>query len=290
MRSIPTDLLRTFVTIIDVRGYTRAGERLGRTQPSISSQIKRLQDLLGVQLFSRDIKESGGVYLSEEGEIIANYARRILVLNDEMMLRISRRDTRGKLRLGIPSDYADYFMPKLMAGLTFDQAGFTFEVVCDLSYVLLKGLSDGQFDIVVAMTADGPAESAFMTWREPLTWVGNSPQAASEDPLRIVSFPEGCIYRRSMLGSLQREGRNFDLVYSSPSQSCIESAIANGFGISVLARRVLSDKVCQIGLDKSLPRLEDVVVGIYVSDRARSATQSFAARFADMFVNHNLQD
>ena len=78
MRSIPTDLLRTFVTIIDVRGYTRAGERLGRTQPSISSQIKRLQDLLGVQLFSRDIRKSGGVYLSEEGEIVANYARRML--------------------------------------------------------------------------------------------------------------------------------------------------------------------------------------------------------------------
>ncbi|WP_051201689.1 LysR family transcriptional regulator [Paracoccus aminophilus] len=287
MRSIPTDLLRTFVTIIDVKGYTRAGDRLGKTQPTISAQIKRLQDLLGVQLFSRDVKEAGGVYLSEEGEVVASYARRILLLNDEMMLRISRRDKRGKLRLGIPSDYADHFMPKLMAGLTDEQAGFTFEVVCDLSHVLLKGLRDGQFDIVVAMTNDGPAENPFMTWREKLAWVsGPAPEEGFGDPLRIVSFPEGCIYRRSMMSALQRSGRSFELVYSSPSQSCLETAIANGFGISVLAERVISDKVEKPGPEAGLPRLDDAVVGIYVNERARPATRSFAARFADMFVEH----
>lgn len=286
MRSIPTDLLRTFVTIIDVKGYTRAGDRLGKTQPTISAQIRRLQDLLRVQLFSRDVKEAGGVYLSEEGEIVAGYARRILLLNDEMMLRISRRDKRGKLRLGIPSDYADHFMPKLMAELTAEQAGFTFEVVCDLSCALLRGLREGQFDIVVAMTSDGPAEKAFMTWREKLVWVSGSAQHDFTDPLRMVSFPEGCIYRRSMLSALQRDGRSFEMVYSSPSQSCLETAIANDFGLGVLAERVVPERLIRPGMEAGLPRLEDAVVGIYVNDSARPATRSFAARFADLFVQH----
>ena len=79
MRNIPTDLLRALVTVIDLRGFTRAGERLGRSQPAISVQIKRLEDLLGVALFDRD---GGGAQPTEAGELVAGYARRILALND----------------------------------------------------------------------------------------------------------------------------------------------------------------------------------------------------------------
>ncbi len=242
MRSIPTDLLRAFVTIIDLKGYTRAGERLGRTQPAISLQMKRLQDLIGVPLFDKD---SGGTQPTEAGETVASYARQILALNDEMMLRLSRRDTRGKLRLGIPNDYADHFLPKLMAGLTGDENGTTFEVICDVSHELLRGLRDGLFDIAVAMTPDGPAEGAFMTWREKLTWVSGEGVATPRDgePLRIVCYPEGCLYRRNMLTALQREGRSFDIVYASPSLSGIEAAVQTGFGITVLADRIVPEKL-----------------------------------------------
>ena len=87
MRNIPTDLLRAFVTIIDLQGYTRAGEQLGRTQPAISLQMKRLQELLNVQLFVKD----GGAKLTEAGEIVASYARQMLSLNDAMLLRLQLR-------------------------------------------------------------------------------------------------------------------------------------------------------------------------------------------------------
>ncbi|HMT14700.1 MAG TPA: LysR family transcriptional regulator, partial [Aestuariivirga sp.] len=108
MRNIPTDLLRAFVTIIDLRGYTRAGEQLGRTQPAISLQMRRLQELLGVQLFAKD---GNSTQVTEAGEIVAGYARQILMLNDEMMLPLTNRAAAGKLRLGIPNDYADHFLP-----------------------------------------------------------------------------------------------------------------------------------------------------------------------------------
>lgn len=283
MRSIPTDLLRAFVTIIDLRGYTRAGERLGRTQPAISLQMKRLQELIGVPLFDKD---SGGARPTEAGELVAGYARQILALNDEMMLRLARRDHRGKLRLGIPNDYADHFLPRIMAGLDADRSGITFDVVCDVSHALLKGLRDGLFDIVVAMTPDGPAEGAFMTWRETLTWVGG-PQALGDpsEALRIVCYPEGCLYRRSMLAALQREGRSFEIVYTSPSLAGIEAAVATGFGLTVLADRIVPDKLRPLAGPAPLPRLGDVVVGIYVNEATRSAAaHSFAARFADMFL------
>jgi DNA-binding transcriptional LysR family regulator len=290
MRSIPTDLLRAFVTVIDLRGYTRAGEQLGRTQPAVSLQMKKLQELLGVSLFSKD----GGAQPTEQGEMVAGYARQILALNDDMMLKLSNRDSKGKLRLGIPNDYADHFLPKLMASLARDGGDLTFDVVCDLSHNLLRGLRNGQFDIVVAMTADGPSEGAFMTWKEPLAWVGAAPledkpaKTNEKNRLRIVCYPEGCLYRRNMLTALQRDGRNFEIVYTSPSLAGLEAAVGAGFGMTVLARRIIPSALRIIAPSSHLPRLADVVVGIYVGpDRKRSAVaQSFAARFADMFVSN----
>ncbi|WP_080578737.1 LysR family transcriptional regulator [Sinorhizobium fredii] len=285
MRSIPTDLLRAFVTIVDLRSYTRAGEQLGRTQPAISLQMKKLQELLGVSLFTKE----GGVQITERGELVAGYARQILALNDEMMLKLSSRDSKGKLRLGIPNDYADHFLPKLMSTLARDGVEMTFDVVCDISHNLLDGLRRGLFDIVVAMTPDGPSEGAFMTWKEPLTWVGAKDfpfETIPRNPLRIVCYPEGCLYRRNMLTALQRDGRNFEIVYTSPSLSGLEAAVGAGFGVTVLARRIIPSALRTIESARDFPRLADVVVGIYVApDRKRSAVaQSFAARFADMFV------
>lgn len=288
MRSIPTDLLRAFVTIIDLRGYTRAGEQLGRTQPAISLQMKRLQELLGAPLFAKE----GGAQLTEQGELVAGYARQILALNDDMMLKLSSRESNGKLRFGIPNDYADHFLPRLMTSFARDCTDITFDVVCDISQNLLGGMRKGQYDIVVAMTPDGPSEGAFMTWREPLSWVGAAGTADyprhpdGKGPIRVVCYPEGCLYRRNMLTALQRDGRSFEIVYTSPSLSGLEAAVGAGFGLTVLASRIVPPALRIIEPAPHLPRLADLVVGIYVGvDHKRSAVaRSFAARFADMFV------
>lgn len=291
MRNIPTDLLRTFVTIIDLRGYGRAGEQLGRTQPAISLQMKRLQELLGIALFSKE----GGAQLTEYGETVASYARQILTLNDEMMLKLSKRENIGKLRLGIPNDYADHFLPQLMGDQSNKTADMTFDITCDLSYNLLRGLRAGLLDIVVAMTADGPAEGVFMTWRESLSWVEGDvdlqvkPDEKKNGDLRIVCYPEGCLYRRNMLTALQREGQSFEIVYTSPSLTGITAALRGGFGITALAERVIPPSLRPIKNNPHLPKLSDAVVGIYVStDKNRSViAKSFAAILADMFVIQN---
>src|SRR5690606_37137452 len=87
VRNIPTDPLRTFLAVIDLRSHTRAAEQLGRTQPAISLQMKKLQELLNVPLFVKD----AGAQPTEAGELVASYARQMLTLNDEMVLRLSKR-------------------------------------------------------------------------------------------------------------------------------------------------------------------------------------------------------
>jgi DNA-binding transcriptional LysR family regulator len=285
VRNIPTDLLRTFLAVIDLKSHTRAAEQLGRTQPAISLQMKRLQELLDISLFAKD----AATQPTEAGELVATYARQIIALNDEMVLRLSKRDGKGKIRLGIPNDYADHFLPKLIPQLKAGGHEFTFEVVCDLSHNLLQGLRNGLFDIVVAMTPDGPAEGAFMTWKEPLVWVGDASDALVTRPdqhMRLVCYPEGCLYRRAMLTALQREGRGYELVYTSPSLSGLEAAVGSGFGNTVLARRIVPPKLRMLDVGLNLPRLADVVVGIYLSaDKKRSpVAESFAAYFADAFL------
>ncbi len=285
MRNIPTDLLRTFLAVIDLKSHTRAAEQLGRTQPAISLQMKKLQELLDVSLFVKDAP----IQTTEAGELVATYARQMIALNDEMMLRLSKREGTGKIRLGIPNDYADHFLPKLIPRLKGSGHDFTFEVVCDLSHSLLQGLRSGLFDIVVAMTPDGPAEGAFMTWKEPLTWVGDVNDALPTKPgeqMRIVCYPEGCLYRRAMLTALQREGRGYELVYTSPSLAGLEAAVVSGFGNTVLARRIVPPKLQMLDAGLNLPRLADVVVGIYLrTDKTRSpVAESFAAYFADAFL------
>src|SRR5882724_356943 len=142
MRNVPTDLLRAFVTVIDLKGFTRAGEQLGRAQPTISLHIKRLQELLGISLFER---ESGASRLTEAGEICAGYARRILAQHDEMMQRLTSKGAGGRLKLGLPNDYADEYLPEFLRRVRGQE--LRFDVVTDVSVNLLRDFREGLLDI-----------------------------------------------------------------------------------------------------------------------------------------------
>ncbi len=103
MTNIPTDLLRTFVAVVDLRSFTKAAAKLGVTQPAVSAQIKRLQTLLGGELFDRSIQ---GISLTPQGELVVSYARRLLSINDQIV-HIGDGGPRPELviRVGTPSEY-----------------------------------------------------------------------------------------------------------------------------------------------------------------------------------------
>ena len=134
-----------------------------------------------------------------------------------------------------------------------------------------------------ARQADAPAPGAFMTWRERLAWVADDEAGPAAGGLRLVCYPEGCLYRRAMLGALQREGRPFSVVYVSPSLQGIESAVATGFGVTVLAERLAPEKLARVRA--GLPGLADVTVGVYLNARSETGfAKSFAARIADLMM------
>ena len=282
MKNFPTDLLRTFVTVIDLDNCTRAGERVGRTQSAVSLQLKRLQEMAGAPLF---VREAAGGELTETGQTLANYARRILALNDELATRLARKSLQGRLQIGLPSDYADHMLGRLLGHPQARDSGVGFDINCELSVSLLEGLRDGRFDVIVAMTPDAPAENAFVARRERLVWVGHPDAVPThrDDVLRVVASPEGCLYRRHMLQALQRDGRAFEIVYTNPSFAGLEAAISAGFGVTALAESIMPARLAHLPEPTGLPPLADTVVGIYLAkDERRSAALTLAAILAEM--------
>ncbi len=87
MRGIPIDILRAFVAVVEARGFTRAAEELGRTQPTISLQVKRLEELVDAPLF----KKATRFELSNVGEVCFDYGKRLLRLHDDLLDEAARR-------------------------------------------------------------------------------------------------------------------------------------------------------------------------------------------------------
>jgi len=279
MRNIPTDLLRALITVVDLQGFTRAGAHLGRTQPTISLQIKRLQELVGVTLLER---EAGVSRLTEAGEVCAAYARRILALHDEMTQRLTTQGAGSRLRIGLPNDYADHFLPQFLGQAEAAQPGLRFEIVCDISAHLLRDLRDGALDMAIVMTSGTCPDGAWHAWSETLTWIGTGQAPSADRPVNLVAAPEGCIYRRVMLAALQQDGRQADIVCTTPSLTGIEAALRAGLGITAMAARM-----APLGLvpPHGLPDLPEVSAGIYLNPRARGRQiQLMAALLRDVLA------
>src|SRR5258706_8308907 len=114
------DLLRSFVSVVDAGGFTRAGERVHRTQSTVSQQIRRLEDTLGRELLHRNGKQATP---TEEGERLLSYARRILALAEEARDVVARPAGEGVVRLGIPEDFAAYPLPEVLSGFARSRPG-----------------------------------------------------------------------------------------------------------------------------------------------------------------------
>jgi len=138
MLNIPTDLLRTLTTVVDLSSFTKAAKALGITQPAVSAQIKRLQSLLGYDLLD---KRAPGVILTPRGEFVVNQARRLLSINDDILRSTSGGRISKTLRVGIPGDYAGSRVPEKLARFRLRWPAINFIVSSASSEQLLRDLA-----------------------------------------------------------------------------------------------------------------------------------------------------
>lgn len=279
VHNLPTDLLRTFVTVADLGGITSASKVVGRSQPAVSLQIKRLEELVGVPLLERS---GGRLGTTREGDVLLRYAREMLALNDEALARLTRPMLAGTVRLGIPNEFASSFLPQILGKFAQTHRHVAVEVTCALSTNLRASYERNELDLVFALHTDEPVESTAEGWTEELVWVA-SPRHHSHTrtPLPLIVAPRGCVYRGRIMEVLEEARIPWRVVYSSPSFGGIRAGVLAGLGVTVLSRSVVPEGLRTLVAGKRLPHLPPVRVQLhYNHERASEAVRGLAEYMA----------
>ena len=277
--NLDVDLLRTFVTIVDSGGFTRAGERLRRTQSTVSLQLKRLEDQLGQRLLARSPR---GISVTTDGEVLLAYARRMLSINDAAVARMTEPDLTGVVRLGTPEDFATTHLPNVLAAFAESHPQVALEVHCELTLNLLNRFQNGEYDLALVKREPQGDAGGEKVWREPLVWVSSDRLLLADDrPIPLVLSPHPCVYRKRALNALDRNGRAWRVAYTSPSLAGAQAAVRAGLGATVLPRDMVPPDFRLLDAHGDLPRLEDTEIALY---RAPSGISKAAERLADHII------
>src|SRR5438874_807945 len=139
--NLDIDLLRTFAAVADSGSFTGAAQVVARTQSAVSMQVKRLEEALGRRVFERS---SRALALTHEGEVLLDYARRMLALNDESVRRLAQPEIAGKVRLGVTEYFVPNELPAILARFALAHPAVQLDVRMGLSRELRQDLAAGR--------------------------------------------------------------------------------------------------------------------------------------------------
>lgn len=259
--NLQTELLRTFVTVIEVESYTHAAELLGRTQPAISLQMKRLEELVGAPLI---VRKGRGVALTERGEALIGHARQILRLNDIAVSQFGGDTADGTLRIGLPVDYGVRMLQSCLTRIVQQEPHIRTEIRCDLSRNLIEALHKDELDVAVGLYPGGDQQFLHRSWLEKPVWVSaEGADFKNAEELPVIAHPYGCVYRERMTEALERAGRRWRIAFSSPGIGSIQQAILDGIGVSSLTGPTMLKGLQRLPADRGLPDLDPLNIGLF---------------------------
>lgn len=260
--SIPIDLLRTLTLIADEGSITRAANVLGLSQPAVSAQTKRLESLLGGDLF---VKRGRIVQLSVRGQVILSYARRIVALDDQMKALSGIDANTERLRIGLPVGIDAELIGGILGSLSSGTGRAAF-VSCDTQRSILRALDSGFLD--VAFLADiGPIPASPLSeWTERWRWVKGPDLVLRPDAaVPLVSWP-GSLSDRLCTTALRRADVAYLVTFAAPDRSLRKAAVNAGMGVMAASERSIKvSKLC-VSHARILPELPEIRCGIYVRD------------------------
>jgi len=268
------ELLKTFVCVVDEGSFTRAAERVHRTQSTVSQQVRKLEELVGHSLLLRD-RTGQNVSVTEHGELLIHYARRLLALSSEAVEALASDLDLEILRIGVPEDFDARRLAVILAGFNRARPEARLETVSGMSTDLKQKLSAGALDIALVKREpdSGPCWAA---WPEVLVWVKGAGVDSANGVLPLALFPQGCIYRQRAIRLLDVAQRPWRVAFGSHSLTGIQAAVASGLGVSVLpASAVLPEhSVCT-----DLPELPPTELALISREGALTGLQRALVEF-----------
>ena len=253
------DQLQTFVTIADTGSFTRAADEVFRTQSAVSMQMRRLEERVGKPLFE---KEGRTNRLTEDGERLLAYARRMIRLGREALAALDDNRLEGSIRIGTPDDYADRFLPEIMARFSRSNPRVELSVICEPTVNLVELIRRGQLDIAL-VTHDDERSPSEVVRREPLLWVTSANHMVHEEP--VVPLAVGrptCLWRQATLDALDRVEREHRILFTSWSATVIIASVLAGLAVAVLPECALRPGMRVLTEGDGFPPLPEGRIGI----------------------------
>ena len=256
---LDTDQLRSFMAIVDTGSFTRAADRVHKTQSAVSMHIRRLEEQLGRPLF---VKNGRGVRLSGDGDRLVDFAREMLRIEASALMEVGQKGLAGHVRLGIPDDYAEVFMPAIMEGFARKHPFVEVSVICEGSLALAERVRGHELDIALVTDCAG-IQNVEVVREEPLVWVAHPRfNIVAGEPLRVALGAVTCQWRQIAEAALQEAGRDFRIVLVSNNFSAIEPMIRTRLALTVLPLGAVREGMKVLGAADGLPALPTSRMGL----------------------------
>ena len=233
MPSLDVDQLKSFLAIADGGNFTRAAEEVNKTQSAVSMQMKRLEKTIGRPIFVRDGR---GSRLTADGERLVEYARRMVALNDEAVATFTQPEIIGMVRFGTPDDYAEIFLPEILARFHRTHPLVNVDVECHQSNVLANHLRNGELDLSVVTFNGGDIYGEALMSAE-LLWVTSARhQTHLAKVLPFAAASVACGWRKLAEKKLEDENREYRVAYVSPNFTTICAVVQQGLAVAAMPR------------------------------------------------------
>ncbi len=289
MRNLDMTTLRSFVTVAEQGGVTRAAAALNLTQSAVSMQIKRLEELLGLDLFDRANRT---LTPTASGDLLLTYARRLVDLNDEAVGRLTDKVYEGEITLGAPYDIVYPVVPQVLKRFNVMYPRVKVQLVSSSTVKLIKSLDRGEVDLI--LTTEETLTPGGETLAEvPLRWTGApGGQAWKKRPLRLA-FCNFCIFRPIAMRCLDQAGIDWELVVDSDDDRAVEALVSADLAVGALMSDSIPPHMEALNTGGALPDLGTQKINMYgaahrkeelIADLATMLRQGFAPIKAPMAI------
>ncbi len=226
---------------------------MNRVQSAVSTQVRKLEEIVGADLFDRG--RGRAVAITGAGEALAGFARRMLALNAEALAEMAVDGISGKVRLGTTDTYAHTYLPRVLAMFAQTNPLVELDVICARSRLLLQALDRDEIDLALVTRQPGRGDGRLVR-REPLSWAeARGHDLHLRDPLPVAFMPQGCAFRSAALPALDGAGRRWRMAFQSEGPAGVFAAVRAGLALTALPQSVVTPPLIRLGSGDRMPPL-----------------------------------
>jgi DNA-binding transcriptional LysR family regulator len=264
-RDLQLDWLRAFVTVVDAGSLSAAAPLVHRSQSAVSMQLLKLEEAVGQAVLLRGPRH---LDLTPTGIELLGYARRLLELHAETLEALHGPQLSGRVRLGVPDDYAERYLTPVLRSFASRHMGVEIELNCEQSTALIPKVQRGELDLAL-VSRDRPQRGQLL-FLEPLVWVGAAAyEAWRRDPLPIAVYEAASLARHEALAALGAQRRAYRMAYNSSSLAGQLAAVQSGLAVAVLTRCSVSADLLILDDKQGLPALNPMEVAVVRSKASK---------------------